>query len=167
MDDTPMTAREVLDAIARERARLLDAVDALGEEAAIVAVTAEGWKAKDVLAHCIHWEGQVAFGLGAAIKPPAYVAETPGRPSSDEWNALAVAFYRHLPLPDVRAEHERIIGLIVEKARALSDEAMRATGSVPWAPERPLWRFIGGDTFLHWPQHSEAIERAASPLGPR
>ena len=35
---------------------------------------------------------------------------------------------------------------------------MNATDAIPWAGNRPLWQFIGGDTFLHWPLHAEGIE---------
>ncbi len=49
-----MTTQEVLDAIAREQLRLLAAVDTLGDRASTLAVTEEGWSAKDVLAHLIH-----------------------------------------------------------------------------------------------------------------
>lgn len=64
-----MTTAEVLEAIRRERQRLLQAVDALEDRAVTLQVTTDGWTAKDVLAHLIHWATQVAFGLGAAVEP--------------------------------------------------------------------------------------------------
>jgi hypothetical protein len=156
-----MTTDEVMAEIARGRARLLSAIDALGDGAATVAVTAEGWTAEDVLAHLIHWLGQVAFGLGASLQPPAYVMSMQGRPSGEEWNAMAVEFYRGWSPGEVRAEFERLADALVERTRLRSNDEMKATDAITWAPGLPLWQFIGGDTFLHWSSHAEAIEEAA------
>ncbi len=155
-----MTTNEVLDAIAHERQRLGKTVDALGPEASTLLVTEEGWTAKDVLAHLMHWLGQIAFGLGAELQPPAYVKAVSGRPSGDEWNALAVEHYRTVPLDQVRSEFETLVDALVAQARLRTDDEMNRTDAVAWAPGRPLWQFIGGDTFFHWPLHCEALERA-------
>lgn len=157
-----MTTAEVLVAIERERSALLSEIDAMGDRATTVAVTEEGWTASDVLAHLIHWLGQVAFGLGAPLQPPAYVLSVQGHTSGDEWNALAVEFYRGTSLDEVRSEFERLADALVDRARLRTDDEMNATDAIAWAPGRPLWHFIGGDTFRHWPSHREAIERAAS-----
>lgn len=154
---------DVLEGLGRERSRLLRAVDALGPRASSASVTEEdGWTAKDILAHLVHYLGQIAFGLGAKLEPPPYVVGVEERLSGQEWNERAVAFWRDTPIAEVRAEFERIADLLVERVRLLSDEEMLAMDTIPWAPGRPLWQFIGGDTFLHeWPAHAEQIERAA------
>ena len=167
-----MTTAEVLDALALEWARLMKAVDAVGDQASTVSVTDEGWSTKDVLAHLIHWATQIAFGLGAQVQAPVYMTEErkrrvhagvsdPPMPSGDESNALAVAHYRDVPLDEVRGEIDRVVEALIERARLRTDAEMIATDAIPWAPGRPLWQFMGGDTFLHWPLHSEAIEQAA------
>ncbi len=165
-----MPTADVLDAIARERLRLLAAVDALGARAATATITEEGWTAKDVLAHLIHWATQIAFGLGATVQPPVYMLEERQRrklaglsdemPSSDESNALAVAHFHERPLAEVRATFERVVTALVERTRLRSDDEMNAVDAIPWAGKRPLWEFIGSDTFMHWPVHSEGVERA-------
>ena len=173
MNERRMTTQDVLDAIARERGRLSAAVDSLGSGVANVPVTAEGWTAKDVLAHCIHWVTQVAFGLGVALEPPVYMMEerrrreaagvsNPPMPTGAESNALAVAFYQDWTFERVRSELDGLVDALAERASARSDDQMNATDAVPWLPGRPLWHIIGGETFLHWPEHSEAIERAAA-----
>jgi hypothetical protein len=173
MNETRMTTAEVLDAIARQRERLMRAIDALGSGASTVPVTEEGWTAKDVLAHLTHWATQIAFGLGAKVQPPVYMLEerrrrevagidTTTMPTGEESNALAVAHYRDVPIGEVRAGFERLVEAIVERARVRTDEEMNATDAIPFAGARPLWQQIGGDTFLHWPVHAAALERAAS-----
>ena len=157
-----MKKDEVLQAVEREAARLFAAVDALGGRAETLSVTAEGWTAKDVLAHCIHWAGQIAWGIGAKIEPPGYLLGADGRPSGEEWNAMAVAHYGAWPLVDVRAELERIVGLLLEQVRRSDDADMLGTNAIPWSRGKPLWQSIGGETFLHWPNHAADIERAAT-----
>jgi hypothetical protein len=167
-----VTTQQVLAEIARERSRLMAAVDALGDGATTVRVTDEGWTAKDTLAHLIHWATQVAFGLGADVQPPPYmVAERMRRkaadlpdtmPSGEESNALAVVHFREIPIEDVRAQFEQLVDNIVERLAARSDDEIHATDAIAWAPGRPLWQFVAGDTYQHWPIHAEMIERAAA-----
>lgn len=163
-----MRRAEVLTGLARERERLLAAVDALGPRATTANVTepdgAEGWTAKDVLAHLIHYCGQIAWALGAELTPPAYVLSETEQLTGQQWNERAVAFWRDRPLEDVRAEFERNGDLLRDRVEQLSDEDLLATDRVPWPGEdRPLWQFIGHDTFLHeWPAHAAQIEQAAS-----
>ena len=161
MNDSFVTTKFVIDSIARERARLAAAIERLGAEASTLPVTDEGWTAKDVLAHLIHYAEQIAFGLGAKLAPPAYVVGVSERLSGDQWNARAVAHYREKPFHAVREQFEGIVALLIERTGLRTDEQMNATDAMPWAGDRPLWQIIGGDTFLHWPLHAEAIERAA------
>jgi hypothetical protein len=166
-----MTKIELLDGIARERARLLGAVAALGDEAATLKVTEEGWTPKDVLAHLTLWGTAVAFGLGATVAEPAYMKQErerreaagiqPPLPPGDEANALAVAHYQRHTLADVRAELESLADAIVDRVKLRSDEDLQATDAVPWAPGRPLWHFVAGDTVVHWSAHTGDIERSA------
>lgn len=158
-----MKTREVLEGIERERARLLDGINALGPKASTDWVTeADGWTAKDVLAHLIHYVGQIAFGLGAEVEPPAYVVGVTERLSGQEWNERAVAFWIDAPLDEVRAEFERLVDILVDRVGQHTDEQMQATDAIAWAPGRPLHEFIGYDTFLYeWPAHAEQIECAA------
>jgi hypothetical protein len=60
----------------------------------------------------------------------------------------------------MRARFGELVDTIVERVEERSDEQMAAAGAIPWAPQRVLWQFVAGDTFVHWPHHSEAIERA-------
>jgi hypothetical protein len=82
-------------------------------------------------------------------------------PTGAESNDLAVAHYADVPFNEVRSEFERLVAALVERAGLRSDEEMAATDAVPWAKGRPLWHFIGGDTFLHWPVHAADIELAS------
>ena len=160
MTEQRVSTAEVLDAIARERRRLRAAVRALGDRATTAKVT-EGWTAKDALAHMIHWAGQIAFGMGAALEMPAWVVGVPGRPSGDEWNRRVVEHYRDMPLERVQADFDRIVDALIERIGERTNDQMNATDAIPWGGDRPLWQQIASETYKHWPEHSADIERAA------
>ena len=80
--------------------------------------------------------------------------------------SLAVAHYHDQPLGRVRAELEDLLDQVVAQARLRTVEQMNATDAIPWAAAGPLLQQIGGDTFLHWPAHYQAMERAASGMCP-
>ena len=137
------------------------ALDSLGAEASTLPVAEQGWTAKDLVAALIHWAGQIAFGLGAALEPPAYVIGSKDRPPPEEWNSRAVDFYSELSLAEVRAELDRNIDALVARVRLRTDEEINATDALPWAGTRPLWQQIGIETFENWHSRSELIEQAA------
>jgi hypothetical protein len=158
-----MKTLEVLDAIARERARLMASVDALGDDASSVPVTAEGWTAKDVLAHLIHWAGQLAWALGAVMEPPPWVAGVTGRLEGDgAWNARVVTHYRNAPLERIVADLDVAVDALIARLRLRTDDQMNATDAIPWAGARPLWQIVGAETFEHWPNHAATLEAAAA-----
>ena len=156
-----MTTEQVLEAIARERRRLIAAVDALGADATRAHVTEE-WTAKDVLAHCVHWVGQIAFGLGAPLEPPAWVVGVEGRPTGEEWNKRVVDHHRALTLDQMKREFDRYVDHLVGRVSTLTDDEMNATDKIAWDPGHALWQQLGAETFTHWPEHSLQIERARS-----
>jgi len=138
-----MTTEQVLEAIARERRRLIAAVDALGADATRARVTEE-WTAKDVLAHCVHWVGQIAFGLGAPLEPPPWVVGVQGRPTGEEWNKRVVEHHRPLSLAEMKSEFDRYVDHLLEIAVEVADEqADAAVGFVEPAFERPGDGFAG------------------------
>jgi len=159
MNEQRVSTAEVLDAIARERRRLMAAVRALGDRATTAKVT-EGWTAKDAVAHMIHWAGQIAFGLGARLDMPPWVVGETGRPSGDEWNRRVVAHYGDATLERVVADFDRVVDALIERVGERTNDQMNATDAIPWGGDRPLWQQIASETYEHWPKHSADIERA-------
>jgi hypothetical protein len=163
MSEPRPTTKEGLDAIGRERARLDDAIRWLGADASTTRVTPEGWTAKDVLGHSIHWASQIALGLGAKLEPPGCVANAKDRPSGDaEWNARATAHHRDWPCEKVKAEFDHVDKGLLEQIRKRTDDQMNATDQIPWAGARPRWQQIASETYTRWPRHADDNAPAAS-----
>lgn len=114
----------------------------------------------DVLAQCIPWVGQIAWGMGARRDLPAWVAGVQGRPTAQEWNARVVAHYHAVPLERVIKDFDRAADARVQETRARGDEQINATDAIPWGGNRRLWRQISSETFDHRPGHAVAIEQA-------
>ena len=160
-----MNRLEMIDAITRERVHLLDLVDQLGPDADRRPVTEDGWTAKDVLAHLIHWCGQVAGGLGAKLDVPPCVSAVGDRrlEGDDAWNAVVVDYHRGKPLAEVRHEFDRNVDLLLQQLRSREDldPEARANDVLGWGPtDKAIWRVIAGETFMHWPAHAKDLERA-------
>src|SRR3989442_5665558 len=160
MDEKRMTSQEVSEAVTRERGRLMGAIRALGDGASKVRVTDEGWTAKDVLAHCIHWVGQIAWGMGARMEQPAWVTGVEGQPSADDWNARVVEHYRLASLEQVIKDFDRAADALAQETRARSDEQINATDAIPWGGNRPLWQQISEEPLYHFPEHTPPNERS-------
>jgi hypothetical protein len=166
MKEQQVSNAEILDSIARERERLMTAVRALDDRATTAHVTPEGWTAKDVIAHLIHWAGQLAWGLGAPMVTPAWVEAVGGKrlEGDDGWNKVVVEHHRDVPLVDVIREFDRVVDLLVHQLRTRDDIDVNASAkaAVSWLPaDKALWRVVAGETYAHWPGHSADIERAA------
>ena len=161
-----MNRHEVIEAIVLSRAKLLDTIDQLGTEAETRAVTEDGWTAKDTLAHCIHWAGQMAWALGAPMHPPAWVeAAGSERPSGEEWNRRVVEHYRPMPFAVVRRDFDTVVDALLERLRKREDLDVnaRANTVIPWIQsDVPVWKAIAGETFEHWPGHVADLERAVA-----
>lgn len=168
-----MTTDEVVQGLTREHARLMRAVDALGDDADTASITEDGgWTAHDVLAHLMHYCGMFAFSLGANLAPPPYIHGVTTRLEPQEWNDRAVAYWRTRSLDDVCAEFDHNVSALIGQVKLRTDDEMNATDALPWAGTAPLWELIGGDTFLHeWPAHAAQMEqvirrRGAAPRRP-
>jgi hypothetical protein len=159
-----MNKHEVIEKIVLERARLLDVVDQLGADAEKRTVTEEGWTAKDVLAHCVHWVGQIAFGVGAPVHPPAWIEGVdPAKVDGEGWNRRAVEHYRAMPLAIVRRDFEHVVDATLDRIRRRDDidYDARANTVFPWIKsDVPVSKAIAGETWDHWPEHSAQLQRA-------
>jgi hypothetical protein len=141
-----MTTNEVVTALTREHARLMRAVDALGED-----------ELPDAYIALSHLD-LLCARLEYALDPRRVArARTGAGPCSFD---------------QVRTEFDRDVRALIVQVEQRSDEEINATDAIPSAGTAPLWELIGGDTFLHeWPAHAAQMEqlirrRGAAPRRP-
>jgi hypothetical protein len=132
-------------------AELVERVVSSMSDDAFVA-TAEGWSAKDRLAHVAAWERRLLGDIqGDRVAERFGLDETAYEAmNTDAFNVMLHARHRDNPSAAMRAE-----------VRA-SGEALRDTDLLqPVHPDDPdgeaLIDAIAGDTFTHYPEHSAAI----------
>jgi len=135
-----LTREDVRDSLARERGKLLAALDGLSEEEMTRPGVAGQWSVRDVLAHILAWEEEAVTRLGllAADRPQDFARIT-NEEELNAWNARAHQRYAGLPLAEVMRRLELVQGRVLAGLDSLSDERLGTDeGPVPvhnWLPE--------------------------------
>lgn len=163
----PPTVKEVLQRTEKEWEALQAALSELETEQ-MTAPGAEGWSVKDELAHLAAW----ARGLAALLRkqpryPPMGLPEgaAPHTTGIERMNLLIHQRNKDFPLEDVLAEldsaHHDALAAIAELS---DDDLLRPYDDFQPQDRRPdgdtpiLWR-IAGNTFGHYAEHRETIQR--------
>jgi tetratricopeptide (TPR) repeat protein len=111
------------------------------------------WGPKDVIAHLAGWNARLAENLAAAAsggkleRYDDYLAV----------NAREFAEYQHRPWPEVLARAADARRQLIEQTRARSEAELRGTQTFPWQGDRPLWRHIVGNGFVHPIMHLASL----------
>ena len=128
-------------ASAEEQARLAK----LSEDERATPGRSDRWGPKDVIAHLAGWKARLAENLAAAAsggkleRYDDYLAV----------NAREFIEYQHRPWPEVLARAAEAHRQLIEQVQARSEDELRGTQTLPWQGERPLWRYIVGNGFVH------------------
>ena len=152
---------DVAAALDREGARLLALVRGLGEERAS-ARTVGDWSPRDVLAHCVYWQGMLARMMGAPVPPPAWIPrwQSENDVGGDELNRLTVEHYRRVALEGVLEDFTFTARVVRDVVSGMKEENLLLPAGEPWEPGTPVWKAIEGETHGHWKEHAEQLERA-------
>jgi hypothetical protein len=162
-DKTRYTKAEVLEKINASYQALEAAIDNLTEEQ-LDRTDEAGWKVKDHLAHIAAWELGVAEHLAGGDRFGAMQIEHPrGRPV-DEVNDEVYRNNAHLTyqaaLEKMRAAHRRFLQVF----EGLSDDDLYRPyrSFLPEGergPSDPVMNWIEGDTYAHYEEHIEWLEK--------
>ena len=135
-----LTREDVRESLARERRKLLAALDGLSEEEMARPGAVGRWSVRDVLAHILAWEDEAVTRLEllAADRPQDFTRITSDE-ELDAWNARAQQRYADLPLAEVMRRLTEAQGRVLAGLDSLSDERLSTDeGPVPvhnWLPE--------------------------------
>lgn len=107
------------------------------------------WSVKDMLAHITFWEQRlIAYVNGA--KESLVQPDEDEQAAIDRINAEALATNRARPLAEVRAAFEESYRQTLALAESLSVEDLA---------DEVLYNLLAGDTFEHYREHIEMLEK--------
>ena len=135
-----LTREDVRESLARERRKLLAALDGLSEEEMARPGAVGRWSVRDVLAHILAWDEEAVTRLEllATDRPQDFTRITSDE-ELDAWNARAQQRYADLPLAEVMRRLTEAQGRVLAGLDSLSDERLSTDeGPVPvhnWLPD--------------------------------
>ena len=114
------------------------------------------WSAKDVLAHVMWYERQMV----EMLESRALVGSDLWALPLDERNAGVHAEIEDMSLEHVRAESASVFAELVTLLKALPIAAYEDSAHFrQMPPEWKPWDVIAGNTFRHYAEHTESIQR--------
>ncbi len=153
---------DVTAAIEREGGRLLRIAADLGEERAS-APAIDGWSVRDVLAHCIYWQGMLARLMGVrTLPPPNWIPrwQSEQELGTDELNRLTVDHYRPMAFDRVVEDFRFTADLVRKVVEEMQEENLMLPAGDPWGADTLVWQAIASETHEHWREHADAIGAA-------
>ena len=157
MPETP-TRQEMLTLIHSEHQLLEERLASLTEEQYFIPGVEPGWTVKDLLAHFAAWEQRMIDWIGLAM-----AGEVPDVPMTDQAvNALNAATWERdedLSLEEARRRFHATHPEALHVAETTPNEVLFDPDHFPWRNGRPLWYMVAANTYWHYQQHRESLEK--------
>ena len=151
-----MNKDEVITRVKTERSRWGDIIAHIDDDLMLKPGVEGDWSAKDILAHVIWYEREIV----SLLRARAFVGSDLWALPLDERNAGVHEETKSMTLEEVRAESERVFPDLLEQLEALPEDAYGDPSSFPGMPaEWEPWFIIAGNTFDHYPDHTESLRQ--------
>ena len=161
MSNYPTNTNELLTRIETEWDQLLAVVDQLSPETLTVPAE-DGWSPKDQLAHLAHWE-QWLLRHHMAGEPVQDVMQVDAQLLEefdvDRVNDIILARSQERSLAAVLEELHRGHAQVVNTLTALPFADLLRPHYADDPANRPLLGWVAGDTYEHYQEHREILER--------
>lgn len=119
--------------------------DKLSEAERSVVGQPDRWSPKDVIVHLAGWKARLAGNLVMAAN-----GGTPVRYDDFEAvNAKEFEENRDRSWSEVLEMAAEACQQLIEQVEARSEDELRGTETLPWQGDRPLWRLIVGNGYMH------------------
>ena len=151
-----MDKREFIDRVKFERERWDELMAQVSDDLMLRPGIEGDWSAKDILAHVMWYEREVI----GVLKARALVGSDWWALPLEDRNTAVHGEIKDISLEEVRTEAARVFPALVEQLELLPEEALNDSSHFEhmpseWAPSD----VIGSNTFRHYPEHTESIQR--------
>jgi uncharacterized damage-inducible protein DinB len=143
-----MKKTEMQERVRETHKGLVDALEGLSEEEATRTGLNQNWSIKDALSHIAAWEIEAARIVNE-IQNGTWKPQRLNQETIDEFNRQAVESRRERSMPQVREEFDAAHSEMERVIDTLPDEVDEST---------PIYKYIEGVTFKHFPHHGAQIE---------
>ncbi len=154
-----MSKSELITDLQAARARLLDAIDGLGDDVMLRPGVVGIWSVKDTLGHLVAWEAELVTALSRLDqykrKPPQIVEIE----DIDEWNDEQYHVNARRSLAAVLDDFHGVHKHLVQAIEALDDNTLDDNRRFPWMEGEPLSYLVLENATWHEEEHAESIEQ--------
>ena len=151
--------QELLENIRRERFLLEQALSKFCQGEMLTPVFTSGWSAKDIVAHIIAWEQIMLKWIDYALRGemPEDVPETDAE--ADAVNARIFGDNQNRDLVGILREFKSSHQEAIKRIEETPEEELNKPAKPPWKEERTLWWIISVNTWEHYREHREQLEK--------
>jgi tetratricopeptide (TPR) repeat protein len=145
----------LLDLLRQAHEMEMSFVDALSDGQRARTGTLEDWSAKDTISHVAAWKARMADNLLAVSegRPPTETGDL------DRQNALFFEAHCDETCDEVLSVAAGAFQRILAQVEALGEQELVSREKFPWQEERPLWRLIVGNGYIHPIAHMAEVHR--------
>ena len=155
-----MTKPEFLALVQSEFTRLADVLAGIPDEVVMTRPVVEWWTVKDVMGHITTWEQASLdslehFHQHGQIK----LLDIGDDAALDRYNKRAAAYKRDWFVARLRADFENTHRALVAAIEHLSDAQLQTQLPAPFPEGFTLEKYLASDTWEHYREHAEQIEK--------
>lgn len=144
------------------RTRLANAILAQEPAALEVEGVCGSWSIKDIMAHTTAWEQRMMEWLDQILLDHAgvtFLEDELAGPAVDEYNRRVFLFHRSTDVQKIKKAFLDHHQLVLDYIARLPEEPLFKKPDVVFEEEHPLWHLVAANTFWHYEEHLEQIER--------
>ncbi len=118
------------------------------------------WSVKDILAHLTAWERVTLERLNAGLSGRPLKLKPIKTDEDVEWmNEKVYAINQERPLGDIMDDFHTSFKRLMARVEEIGKKVLEKPVVMEWAGDRPVWLLIADNTYLHYEEHQDAIEK--------
>ena len=160
----PVSRQEVLDLIRGEREALEAVLSGISDESMLEPGVQGDWSGKDLLAHITVWEQRMVRWIRESLcgETPEIAQEGFTWDDLDRMNEETYQENKDRPLDEVQAEFRASYQEAFATVEGMTEEDLFDGDRFAWRSGDPLLQMVAANTWWHYKEHREDIERLVS-----